>query len=129
MKIFQITGGFCHWDATEVVPTLADTAGRFAPDMQFAEAPDYVFEGWGYDPTLEGDARFIQPEVPDGWLYDPLTGTFYPEDGTKPSELKKSPEALARENMELKKTVAELEAQLLDVHIALCEMFENSLGG
>ena len=79
MKIFQIMGGFCHWDATNEFTTLADTEGRFAPDVLFVEAPDYVHESWGYDETAEGDARFIQPTPPKGWLYDEATGTFYPE--------------------------------------------------
>lgn len=127
MKIFQIIGSFCHWDATETFPTLADTAGRFAPDIRFVEAPDYVFEGWGYDDTLEGDARFVQPTPPEGWLYDKNSGTFYKEGSMKPSEIKKSPEALARENMELKKQLADLEAQLTDTQLALCEIFENTL--
>ncbi len=83
MKVFQITGGFCHWDASEVLRCAADAADRFAPDMIFADAPDYVFEGWGFDETAEGDARFIQPEPPEGWLYDAGSGTFY-EEGTYP---------------------------------------------
>lgn len=80
MKVFQILGGFCHWDATKKHPTLADTAGKYAPDILFVEAPDYVFEGWGYDPDASGDARFVQPVPPEGWAYDRETGTFYPTD-------------------------------------------------
>lgn len=81
MKVFQILGGFCHWDATEVVPTLADAAGRFSSDMVFAEAPDYVYEGWGFDATAVGEGRFLRPVPPEGWIYDEATGTFYPEGG------------------------------------------------
>lgn len=77
MKIFQIFGGFCHWDATNTVKSMAGTVGRYAPDIVFVEAPDYVFEGWGYDDTQAGDARFVQPVPPEGFLYDPETGTFY----------------------------------------------------
>lgn len=80
MKIMQILGGFCHWDASGVVDSLRACAERFAPDMVFVEAPDYVFEGWGYDPDAEGDARFIEPNPPEGWLYDKDTGTFYHPD-------------------------------------------------
>jgi hypothetical protein len=76
MKIFQVLNGICHWDATKVHPTLADTVGKYAPDIVFVEAPDYVFEGWGY---LGGE--FVQPTPPEGWLYDAGTGTFYPENG------------------------------------------------
>lgn len=77
MKVFQVTNGICHWDATPVHPTLDSTAGRYAPDIMFVEAPDYVFEGWGYDEAAEGDARFIKPTPPEGWAYDDETGSFY----------------------------------------------------
>lgn len=79
MKIMQIMGGFCHWDASNAVRDLDECRRRFAPDMVFVEAPDHVREGWGYNPDAEGDARFIRPEAPEGWLYDDDTGTFYPE--------------------------------------------------
>lgn len=79
MKIFQVLNGFCHWDATEVVPNLEFAKERYAPDIIFVEAPDYVFEGWGFDKYAEGDERFIKPTPPDGWLYDEKTGTFYQE--------------------------------------------------
>ena len=86
MKIFQIYEGFCHWDATRSFPTVESTAGRFTPETLFVEAPDYVFEGWGFDETEQGDARFVQPIPPEGWLYDDATGTFYPENETPPSQ-------------------------------------------
>lgn len=40
-------------------------------------APDYVFEGWGYDIIQKGENRFIKPECPEGFKYDEKTGTFY----------------------------------------------------
>lgn len=84
MKIFQILGNFCHWDATKVVTSIEMTKLKYAPDIIFVEAPDYVFEGWGFDDTKDGDERFLKPEAPEGWLYDDKTGTFYQE-GYKPS--------------------------------------------
>ena len=86
MKVFQIIGGWCHWDATAQFPSVASTVGRFPPSDLFVEAPDYVFEGWGYDEALEGDARFLQPKAPEGWLYDEKTGTFYQEGDIAPSQ-------------------------------------------
>lgn len=86
MKLFQIIGAFCHWDATEQLKSLDYAVSHFPPTDVFVEAPDYVFEGWGYDPLQEGDARFIQPEPPEGWLYDDATGTFYPEDEDPPGQ-------------------------------------------
>ena len=111
MKVFQIVDNFCYYDATPVHPTLADTEGKDPPDVLFVEAPDNVFEGWGYDGTQEGDARFIKPTPPEGWLYDDNTGTFYPEDGEKP----KAPETV--ESLTAK--VADLEEQLAAAKILL----------
>lgn len=117
MKIFQIfafpgtENYLCHWDATSKFPTLESTVGRFAPDILFAEAPDYVFEGWGFDMTAEGDDRFMRPPLPQPeswtdettgqtyhWAYDGATGAFYiaGEDGNPlgQSNLAQSIEAL-----------------------------------
>lgn len=77
MRYFQILGELCHWDATNVVSSLEDAAARFSPEIVIVEAPDYVREGWAYDSTADGDARFIRPTPPDGWEYDDETGTFY----------------------------------------------------
>lgn len=77
MKIFQIFEGFVHWDASNIVKRIDDAAEMFAPDMEFVEAPDYVFEGWGYDPSRDGDERFLKPIPPEGWEYDDDTGTMY----------------------------------------------------
>lgn len=76
MKIFQIYGGICYYDATAVHPTLESTVGKYPPDVIFVEAPDYVFENWGYDETKVGYERFIQPTPPEGWKYNTETGGF-----------------------------------------------------
>lgn len=88
MKIFQILNDFCYWDATSLHPTLESTVGRYAPDIIFIEAPDFVFEGWGYM-----DGEFIKPSSPEPaewtdeetgavyhWQYDDSTGTWYVAD-------------------------------------------------
>lgn len=80
MKVFQIEAEICHWDATRQFPTVESTVGYFPPSLLFVEAPDYVFEGWGYV-----DGEFIKPTPPEGWVYDEDTGTFYPE-GYVPEE-------------------------------------------
>ena len=92
MKIFQILDGICYYDATPVHPTLADTIGKYPPDVQFVEAPDYVFENWGYDSTKSGDERFIKPTPPDGWYYDDETGSFQPINPPEPPEPEPEPE-------------------------------------
>ncbi len=76
MKIFEIRGGICYRDVTEVHPTLESAERDCKDGAVFAEAPDCVFEGWGYDDSTDGDARFIKPTAPDGWCYDDATGTF-----------------------------------------------------
>lgn len=79
MKVFQIIDYICFSDMTKNFPTVESTIGYFTPETLFVEAPDYVFEGWGYDPDETGDNRFIKPIPPEGWLYDDESGTFYKE--------------------------------------------------
>lgn len=84
MKIFQILDGICYYDATPVHPTIADTIGKYPPTVQFVEAPDYVFENWGFDSTKSGDERYIKPTPPEGWYYDDATGSFRPINPPEP---------------------------------------------
>lgn len=101
MKVFQILGDICHWDASVCYNTIEETVGRYPEDIVFVEAPDNVFEGWGYI-----DGQFIKPTPPKGWLYDDETGTFY-QPGYKPQKLL-TMEELAAENKLLK---AQIQAQ------------------
>lgn len=78
MKLFIIFNYQCYNDITRLYRTLEDAKAHYDSKTVIVEAPDYVFENWGYDETKEGNARFIQPEPPEGWIYDPDTGTFYP---------------------------------------------------
>lgn len=112
MKVFQIVDNFCHWDATAQFPCLQATVGRFPPTDIFVEAPDKVYEGWGYDPTAEGDERFIQPEPPAGWLYDEGTGAFYPECETAPSKQPTADDRIASLEAENKALAAKLSAAI-----------------
>lgn len=83
MKIVQIREGFVHWDATRDVQNLEYASNHYASNIEFVEAPDYVFEGWSVERGDDGKIKFLQPVPPEGWLYDPNTGTFY-EVGSKP---------------------------------------------
>lgn len=112
MKVFHVISGFCHWDATAQFPCLDATIGCFPPSDLFVEAPDYVFEGWGYDYDQEGDERFIQPEPPEGWLYDKGTGTFYPEGETAPSEQPTAEDRIATLEAENKTLKSKLTAAI-----------------
>lgn len=84
-KVFQLFNGDLHWETP--YKSIEETKGKYAPDVIFVEAPDYVFESWSYDENAEGDARFIKPEAPEGWVYDDRSGTFY-----NPEELEKQKE-------------------------------------
>ena len=78
MAVFQIVDGRCHWRTP--FETVEETIGRFPPDCLFVNAPDYVTEQWGFDETEVGDDRFIRPEVPEGWDFDPDSGMIMPEE-------------------------------------------------
>lgn len=72
MKRFIVYGNSMALDVSPGSPR----AGVKPPDNGFLiDAPDYVFEGWGYDARKTGDERFIKPRPPEGWAYDPKTGT------------------------------------------------------
>ena len=80
MKVFQILDGFCYYDATDVYKSVKDIPDDYyPPDVLFVDTHDHVFFGWGYDETKTGDARFIKPTPPEGFLYDDKTGTYYPD--------------------------------------------------
>lgn len=85
MKIFQILNNICHWDASYMYSDLDTARHDYSNELLFVEAPDYVFEGWGYNPDEVGDARFIKPTPPEGWLYDDETGSFYLKNAIPPS--------------------------------------------
>lgn len=111
MKIFQIVDNFCYYDATLVHSSLADTKDKYPSDVLFVEAPDNVFEGWGFDPNAEGDDRFVKPTPPEGWLYDDVTGMFYPEDGEKPTTPESEVAILRAKNAQLEAKIGALETQ------------------
>lgn len=82
MKVFQIENDICHWQTPYT--SLDETIDKYPKNILFVEAPDYVFEGWGYI-----DGEFIKPTPPEGWLYDDATGTFYKEGDKPQSEILK----------------------------------------
>lgn len=79
VKIFEVSSKkqAVIFDLSSTFKNFDEARAHFAPNIEIAEAPDYVFIGWTYDPTKEGDARFIQPTVQEGWVYDVATGTVY----------------------------------------------------
>ena len=101
MKKFQIVNGFCYKDITGMAKkvNLSDF-----PALVWIEAPDYVFEGWGYDPTKEESERFLKPVPPEGWLYDDGTGAFYEDGQIAPS---KRPSAIQQQLSTLEESKAD----------------------
>lgn len=77
MKIFQIVDNIVHYDMTHLYSSIEVARSKYPSAVQIVEAPDYVFEGWGFNPNENGDNRFIKPTPPEGFLYDEKTGTFY----------------------------------------------------
>lgn len=74
MKKFIVLGNAVALDVTPGT----EFEGKRAPDGGFVvDAPDYVFEGWGY-----ADGEFLRPSPPSGWIYDERTGTFSREEAT-----------------------------------------------
>lgn len=45
----------------------------------FVNAPDNVWEGFGYDLSKRGDERFIRPQLSEGWEYDESNRPWNPE--------------------------------------------------
>lgn len=81
MKLFIVIGNAVALDVSPGTPYV----GTVPPDNGFlVKAPDYVFEGWGYNAKADGDARFLRPIPPDGWGYDSETGTFFRTEEAKP---------------------------------------------
>ena len=82
MKVFQIVDGKCLWQTN--FKTVEETVDKFPESCLFVEAPDYVFEGWGFKTMdsngneITGDDRFIKPVAPAGYFYNDATGRFYP---------------------------------------------------
>lgn len=83
-KVFQIVNDKCNW--LTPYTSLGEVIGKYPSDCIFVEAPDYVFESWGYRLTdddgnpVYGDDRFIKPIPPEGYVYDDDTGEFVPQE-------------------------------------------------
>jgi len=78
VKVFDILDNRLHHYYPEYA-SIEDTIGKFADNIVFVEAPDWCFEGYGFYPEGEGDARFIKPELPEGWVYDMNGNPSLPE--------------------------------------------------
>ena len=77
MKVVQIFRGQIHRDLSDMYSSAEEGMKHYSPDIMLVNAPDYVFPGWGYNSSMEGDARFVKPAVPEGMEYDMETGTVW----------------------------------------------------
>ena len=82
MKIFQIVNDICKWETT--FTDIEEIRGKYPKDCLFVEAPDYVFEGWRFcnkdeNGNLIDDYKFLRPIPPEGYIYNPYTGTCVPD--------------------------------------------------
>lgn len=84
-KVFQIVENvlFAYYPQYR---SAKEASTFYSSDIVFVDAPDYVFDNWGYDETKDGDERFIRPIPPTGLLYDDDSGQFYPENEIPPSK-------------------------------------------
>ena len=104
MKIFQISNNIVHYDMTHLYSSVAVARSKYPPTVQIVETPDYVFEGWGFDPNENGDDRFIKPTAPDGWEYDDATGTFREKDYEKKQKIRDIQAKIDSKKVELDST-------------------------
>lgn len=111
MKIFQIANNIVHYDMTHLYSSVEVARSKYPATTQIVEAPDYVFEGWGFNPNENGDDRFIKPTPPEGWEYDETTGTFY------------NPNAIYEQE------IAQAQAQLNQTDYKIIKCYEYSLVG
>ena len=89
MKLFQIDGKYVGYEYTGKYGSLSEARKHYASNIRIEEAPDFVFPGWGFDDSKEGDARYIQPVPGDGQAYNPDTGEIWDPEEFRMSERKR----------------------------------------
>lgn len=77
-KVVEILYGRVH----KIYPqydSKDEAYGHFSNSIHFEDAPDNIWEGFGFDPSKEGDERFTRPPLSDGWAYDEDNHPWNPE--------------------------------------------------
>lgn len=77
MKVLEIVENRVARDYSSDYGSVEEAYRYFSTDIEFVEAPDFVFPGWGYDRAQKGDARFLKPSVGVGLAYDDATGSVW----------------------------------------------------
>jgi len=78
MKLFQVQNGLATVDFTQHGPSKKDIKEGMFPESlinELYDAPDYVHIGYGFNYDTK---EWVKPETPEGFDYDPESGTLYP---------------------------------------------------
>lgn len=86
MKLFDVVDNEIHAEYTGMYENAEEASKHYAPNIVFVDAPNWVFPGFGFDPSKNGDDRFIEPTTDTpGWVYDG-NGTFWNPEQTRINE-------------------------------------------
>lgn len=86
MKLFDVVDNEIHAEYTGMYENAEEASKHYAPNIVFVDAPNWVFPGFGFDPSRSGDDRFIEPTSDSpGWVYYG-NGTFWNPEQTRISE-------------------------------------------
>lgn len=77
-KVMEILHGYCHREYDRY-GSAEEARKHFSDEITFIDVPDWVGMGFRYVPENEGDARFIAPELEDGWSFDENGNPWQPE--------------------------------------------------
>ena len=78
-KVMEILYNRVHREYPEY-DSADEASSHFAPTIRFVDAPDWVWPGYGYDDTKQGDERFVRPALNEGWEYDENGCPWSPEE-------------------------------------------------
>ncbi len=79
MKVFDVVDNRIHCEYPQF-SDLEQAYRSYPRTVTMVEAPDWVREGFGYDPSKEGDERFIRPELSEGWVWNDNGNPWNPEE-------------------------------------------------
>jgi hypothetical protein len=99
MKKVQIKNGRVYCGLPNKLTTFPD-------NMIVVDAPDWVHLDYEFDPSKEGDARFILPRAQEGWELDENTGTFWNPEETRKEERRSKYEVFDVETLTLLRKIA-----------------------
>lgn len=69
MKVMEMMDGNTRKHCSEY--SSAEEARKyFASNIKFLDVPDWVGVGWTVLENVEGDEKYLAPDLPDGWFWD-----------------------------------------------------------